>query len=250
MNIDGLGEKIVDQLVDLGVVKDFADLYKLDLETVAGLERKAEKSAQNLLDEIEASKKNDLARLIYGLGIRMVGGRTAQLLAAHFGSLETLGKASEEELTQVTEVGPKVAAAIVEFFSERANRSVIERLRAAGVNPKHERQALRSTRLVGKAFVFTGALARISREEAGALVAANGGKVANSVSKKTDYVVVGTDPGSKFEKARSLGVRILSEDEFESLLEGKLPVETSPEAPKELAAKPRARAKKSSKQPA
>jgi DNA ligase (NAD+) len=248
MNIDGLGEKIVDQLVDLGVVKDFADLYKLDVETVAGLERKAEKSAQNLLDEIEASKKNDLARLIYGLGIRMVGERTAQLLASRFGSLEALGKASEEELTQVTEVGPKVAAAIVEFFSERANRSVIERLRAAGVNPKHERQALRSTRLVGKAFVFTGALARISREEAGALVAANGGKVANSVSKKTDYVVVGADPGSKFEKARSLGVRILSEDEFESLLEGKLPLETSPEPPKESAAKPRARAKKSSKQ--
>ncbi len=244
MNIDGLGEKIVDQLVDSGMVKDFADLYHLDLEKVAALERMAEKSAQNLLDEIEASKKNDLARLIYGLGMRFVGERTAQLLAEHFGSLEALEKASEEELTQVTEVGPKVAASIVEFFSERANRKVIDRLRAAGVDPKHERQALRSTRLAGKSFVFTGALARRSREEAGALAAAHGGKVSNSVSKKTDYVVVGSDPGSKFDKAKELGVRILNEDEFDALLEGKLAEEPAADPPKKSAG--RARAKKNS----
>jgi DNA ligase (NAD+) len=128
MNIDGLGEKIVDQLVDSCMVKDFADLYHLDLEKVAALDRMAEKSAQNLLDEIDASKKNDLARLIYGLGMRFVGERTAQLLAEHFGSLEALEKATEEELTEVTEVGPKVAASIVEFFSERANRKIIDRL--------------------------------------------------------------------------------------------------------------------------
>ena len=244
MNIDGLGEKIVDQLVDSGMVKDFADLYHLDLEKLAALERMGEKSAENLLAEIEASKKNDLARLIYGLGMRFIGERTGQLLASHFGSMEALEKASEEELTQVTEVGPKVAASIVEFFSERANRKVIERLRAAGVDPKHERQALRSTLLAGKSFVFTGALARRSREEAGAEVAANGGKVTNTVTKKTDYVVVGSDPGSKFDKAKSLGVRVLTEDEFDALLEGKLAAEPPvADAPKKSAARRPARSK-------
>jgi DNA ligase (NAD+) len=218
MNIDGLGQKIVDQLVEKGLVKDFADLYHLKLTDVAALERRAEKSAQNLLDEIEASKKNDLARLIYAFGMRFVGERTAELLAQHFGSMEALAEASEAELMAVEEVGPKVAASIAEFFSERANRKVIERLRAAGVNPTHERQAPRSARLAGKSFVFTGALERRSREEAGALVAAHGGKVASSVSKSTNYVVVGTDPGSKFEKAKKLGVTILDEKEFESLV--------------------------------
>ncbi len=258
MNIDGLGDKIVDQLVDTGMVKDFADVYHLDLEKVAALDRMAEKSAQNLLEEIEASKKNDLARLIYALGMRFVmGERTGQLLAEHFGSLEALAKASEEELTEVTEVGPRVAASIVEFFSEKANRSVIERLRAAGVNPKHERQALRSTSLAGKSFVFTGALARRSREEAGAEVVANGGKVSSTVSKQTDYVVVGSDPGSKFDRAKSHGVRILNEDEFDALLAGKLAMEpaAAPKRAKDKSAGPKpsdkpapARSKKSSPQ--
>jgi DNA ligase (NAD+) len=224
MNIDGLGEKIVDQLVERGLVQDFADLYHLDLEKVAALERRAEKSAQNLLDEIQASKKNSLARLIYALGIRFVGERTGQLLAEHFGSLPALAEATEEQLTDVPEVGPKVAASIAEFFSERANRQVIERLRAAGLNPRHERTTPRSTRLAGSTFVFTGALARRSREEAGAQVVANGGKVSGSVSKKTSYVVVGADPGSKFDQAKSLGVTILTEDQFDALLEGKLTI--------------------------
>jgi DNA ligase (NAD+) len=221
MNIDGLGDKIVDQLVDKGMVKDFADLYHLKLEKVAELERMAEKSAQNLLDEIAASKKNSLARLIYALGIRFVGERTAQLLAAHFGSMDKLAEASEEELTGVTEVGPKVAEGILEFFSESANRKLIERLRAAGVNMKEERAAPKSSKFAGMTFVFTGTLANRTREEAEALVAAHGGKAGSSVSKKTSYVVVGADPGSKFDKAKTLGVPILDEAQFEKLLASK-----------------------------
>jgi len=221
MNIDGLGDKIVDQLVDKGIVKDFADLYHLKLERVADLDRMAEKSAQNLLDEIAASKKNSLARLIYALGIRFVGERTGQLLAAHFGSMDKLADASEEELTGVAEVGPKVAEGILEFFSESANRKLIEHLRAAGVNMKEERAALKSSKFEGMTFVFTGTLANRSREEAEALVAAHGGKAGSSVSKKTNYVVVGADPGSKFDKAKSLGVEILSEAQFEKLLSAK-----------------------------
>jgi len=224
MNIDGLGEKIVDQLVSTGMVKDFADLYHLDAEKLAALERMAEKSADNLLREIAASKSNDLSRLIYALGIRFVGERTAQLLAEHFGSMEALEKADEPGLTAVAEVGPKVASSIAEFFSERANRKVIERLREAGIDPQRARQETISSRLAGQSFVFTGTLARRSREEAGELVGRHGGKVVGSVSKNTDYVVVGSDPGSKYEKAKSLGVRTLSEDEFDALLDGKLAV--------------------------
>ena len=209
----------MDQLVDKGLVADVADLYlKLDLETLAGLERMAEKSAQNLLDEIEASKKNSLARLIYSLGIRFVGERTGQLLAEHFGSLDKLASATEEGLTEVAEVGPKVAASIAEFFSEPANREVIKKLRRAGLKMTEERRVPKDTTLAGKTFVFTGMLAHRSREEAAELVASHGGKVSSSVSKQTDYVVVGSEPGSKYDKAKSLGVSILDESAFEKLL--------------------------------
>ncbi len=218
MDIDGLGDKIVDQLVDRGMVKDVADLYALKLDDVAELERMGEKSAQNLLDEIAASKKNALARLIYALGIRMVGERTAQLLADHFSSLDELAKAKEEQLFEVGEVGPKVAAAIAEFFSEPANRQIIRKLEKAGVRPTAEKRVIKSHKLAGKSFVFTGGLANRSREDAGKLVMQHGGKVSGSVSKKTDYVVVGTEPGSKYDKAKSLGVPILTEAEFEKLL--------------------------------
>jgi len=218
MNIDGLGDKIVDQLVDKGMVKDVADLYTLKEDAVAELERMAEKSAQNLLEEIEASKKNSLARLIYALGIQFVGERTGQLLAEHFSSLEELAAAKEEELEEVPEVGPKVAASIVEFFSEAANRQLIKKLNKLGVHPTAEKRAVKSQKLAGKSFVFTGGLANRSREEAGEIVQQHGGKVSGSVSKKTDYVVVGTDPGSKYDKAKELGLTILSESEFEKLL--------------------------------
>jgi DNA ligase (NAD+) len=218
MNIDGLGEKIVDQLVDKGLVKDVADLYELKLEDVAALVRMAEKSAQNLLEEIKASKKNSLARVIYALGIRFVGERTGQLLAEQFSSLEELAAAEDEQLVEVPEIGPKVAASIVEFFSETANRQLIKKLHKAGVRPTAEKRLLKSDKFGGKSFVFTGGLANRSREQAGEIVQQNGGKVSGSVSKKTDYVVVGTDPGSKYDKARELGVNILTETEFEKLL--------------------------------
>jgi DNA ligase (NAD+) len=218
MDIDGLGDKIVDQLVDKGMVKDVADLYALKLNDVAELERMGEKSAENLLDEIAASKKNSLARLIYALGMRMVGERTAELLADHFSSLEELAAAKEEQLFEVGEVGPKVAAAIAEFFSEPANRQIIRKLEKAGVRPTAEKRVIKSQKLAGKSFVFTGGLGNRSREDAGKLVVQHGGKVSGSVSKKTDYVVVGTEPGSKYDKAKSLGVPILTEAEFEKLI--------------------------------
>jgi DNA ligase (NAD+) len=218
MNIDGLGDKIVDQLINGNLVKDFADLYRIDLETLAGLERMAKKSAQNLLDEIEASKRNSLARLIYAIGIPFVGERTAQLLSAHFGEMDRLAAASAEQLIEVGEVGPKIAEGVREFFSEAANRKLIEHLRAVGVNMQEKRPAPVDAKLVGKTFVFTGTLANRSREEAEALVAAHGGKAVSSVSKKTSYVVVGTDPGSKYDKAKSLNLSIVDEAAFERLL--------------------------------
>ena len=218
MDINGLGDKIVDQLVDKGMVKDVADLYTLKLDTVAELERMGEKSAQNLLEQIAASKKHTLARLIYALGIRMVGERTGQLLAEHFSSLDELAQAKEEQLFEVTEVGPKVAAAIAEFFSESANRKIIKKLDKAGVRPTAEKRVVKSQKFAGKSFVFTGALANRSREEAGQLVMQHGAKVSSSVSKKTDYVVVGTDPGSKYDKAKELSIPVLTEGEFEKLL--------------------------------
>ena len=217
MNIDGLGDKIVDQLVDKGLVKDVADLYALKEEEVAGLERMAEKSAQNLLEEIAASKKNSLARLIYALGMRFVGERTGQLLAEHFSSLEELAAAKEEQLVEVSEVGPKVAASIAEFFSEAANRQLVKKLHKTGVRPTAEKRQVKSDKFAGKSFVFTGGLANRSREEAGEIVQQHGGKVSGSVSKKTDYVDVGTDPGSKYDKAKELEVPILTETEFEKL---------------------------------
>jgi DNA ligase (NAD+) len=218
MDINGLGDKIVDQLVDKGMVRDVADLYSLKLDALSELERMGEKSAQNLVDQIAASKKNSLARLIYALGIRMVGERTAELLAERFSSLDELAEATEEQLFEVTEVGPKVAAAIAEFFSEPANQKIIKKLDKAGVRPTAEKRVIKSQKFAGKSFVFTGALANRSREEAGQLVMQHGGKVSGSVSKKTDYVVVGGDPGSKYDKAKELGVLVLTELEFDKLV--------------------------------
>jgi DNA ligase (NAD+) len=218
MDIDGLGEKIVDQLVDRGIVKDVADLYTLTVDQLSNLDRMAEKSARNLLDEINASKKNSLARLIHALGILFVGERTGQLLAERFSSLDEFAAATQEQLESVPEVGPKVSSSIVEFFSEPANRNIIKKLHKAGVRPTVEKREIKSQKFAGKSFVFTGSLAKRSREEAGELVLQHGGKLSNSVSKKTDYVVVGSDPGSKLDKAKDLNVQVLTESEFDKLL--------------------------------
>jgi DNA ligase (NAD+) len=211
----------VDQLIEQGLARDVADLYLLKLEQLVALERFAEKSARNLLDEIAASKKNSLARLIYALGISFVGERTGELLAGHFSSVEELAAANQEQLEEVAEVGPKVAAAITEFFSEPANMRLIKKLHKAGVHPTMEKREVKSDKFAGKSFVFTGGLANRSREEAAELVKQHGGTISGSVSKKTSYVVVGTDPGSKHDKAKTLGVPILSEKEFEKLLAAK-----------------------------
>jgi DNA ligase (NAD+) len=218
MDIDGLGDKIVDQLVSKGLVKDVADLYSLELEDLTALDRMGEKSAQNLLDEIAASKKNALSRVIYALGIRMVGERTGQLLAAHFSSLDDLAGADEEKLLEVGEVGPKIAAVIAEFFSEPANQKLIRKLDKVGLRPAGEKRVVKSQKFAGKSFVFTGGLANRSREDAAQMVVQHGGKISGSVSKKTSYVVVGSDPGSKYDKAKELAVPILSESEFEKLV--------------------------------
>jgi len=219
MGIDGLGEALVDQLVDRGLVKDAADLYALTQDQLAALERMGKKSAANLISEIERSKKVDLARVIFAVGIPFVGERTAQLLAEHFGSFERLAKASEVELEQVHEIGPKTAQGIVEFFAEERNRKLIEKLRAAGVRMEQEKAVKKGPQpLAGKQFVLTGTLPHYSRDEASRMIEEAGGRVVGSVSKRTDYVVVGAEPGSKLEKARSLGVKTIDEDELLKLL--------------------------------
>jgi DNA ligase (NAD+) len=220
MNIDGLGEALVDQLVDKGLVHDVADLYRLTHEQVANLERMGDKSASNLRQEIENSKKASLARLIFALGIRFVGERTGQLLADHFDSLDKLAKASEAELLEVEEVGPRVAESILEFFREPQNLKVIEKLRNAGLQFEQAKVHRPEGNLAGKQFVLTGTLPRYSRDQAKKMIEEAGGRVTGSVSKKTDYVVVGADPGSKLDKARALGVKTIEEGELLKLLGG------------------------------
>jgi DNA ligase (NAD+) len=217
MNIEGMGDALVNQLVDAGLVKSVADIYDLTEEQLTNLERMGKKSAQNLRREIENSKKLPLERVIYGLGIRMVGERTAQFLAEHFGSMDALMKASEEELQAVSEIGPRVSQSIREFFDEPKNVALVERLRKAGLTFSGEKKQ-RGTALAGKTFVLTGALERHTRDEAKKMIEDAGGKVAGSVSKKTDYVVAGAEAGSKLDKARELGVAVIGEKEMEGLV--------------------------------
>jgi DNA ligase (NAD+) len=220
MDIDGLGDKLVDQLVDTHIVGNPADLYKLGLAAIINLERMGEKSAVNLLAAIEHSKLTTLARFIYALGIRNVGEATAKDLAQHFGSLDNLIAADAESLQKVQDVGPVVAQSITDFLAEAHNREVIEQLRASGVHwDEHQPRPEASLPLSGKTFVLTGTLQSMPREQAKEKLEALGAKVAGSVSKKTDYVVAGVEAGSKLDKARELGVAVLDEQQFLALLE-------------------------------
>jgi DNA ligase (NAD+) len=217
MNIDGMGDALVNQLTERGLVKNVADIYQLTKGDLLSLERMGDKSAQNILDEIENSKKLPLERLIYGLGIRMVGERTAQFLAEDFGSMEALERATVEELQNVNEVGPRIAESIVEFFGVAANRKLIERLREAGLTLTGKKKQ-RGTKLAGKTFVLTGTLAHFTRDEAKKMIEDAGGKVTGSVSKKTDYVIAGAAAGSKLDKAKDFGVKVVDEKEMEKIL--------------------------------
>lgn len=220
MDIEGLGDKLVEQLVDASIVKTPADLYKLGILALANLERMGEKSAQNLLAAIEKSRNTTLARFIFALGIRNVGEATAKDLARHFGSLDALLAADEGALQQVPDVGPVVAKCIAEFFAEAHNVEVVEQLRAAGLRWEEGAPAApASGSVAGLTFVITGTLPTLSRDEAKALIEAHGGKVSGSVSKKTDYLVAGAEAGSKLAKAQDLGVDIVDEDGLRRLLE-------------------------------
>jgi DNA ligase (NAD+) len=219
MDIEGLGEKLVDQLVNNGMVHTAADLFRLDMARIANLDRMAEKSAANLLAAIEKSKHTTLARFVFALGIRNVGEATARDLARFFGSLDRLMSADEEQLTQVPDVGEIVAESIRQFFAEPHNQEVIEELRNAGVVwEEHAPAKAEAGPLLGKTLVLTGTLPRLSREAAKERIEAAGGKVAGSVSKKTDYVVAGAEAGSKLTRAQELGITILDEETLLSML--------------------------------
>ena len=219
MDIEGLGEKLVEQLVDGDYVRTPADLYRLDATTLAGLERMAEKSAANLLEAIARSRETTLSRFIYALGIRNVGETTAKDLARHFAALDVLLDADEETLMQVNEVGPVVARSFRQFCSEAHNREVIRQLLDAGISwPVETAAADRPRPLAGKVFVLTGTLPGMSRDAAKALIEQAGGKVSGSVSKKTDYVVAGAEAGSKLTKAQELGVTVIDEVALRGIL--------------------------------
>lgn len=217
MDIEGLGEVLIEKLVDLGIVKTVADLYDLELQTLVDLERMAEKSAQNVLDQIDASKQRGLQRLLFGLDIRHVGERYSKILAKHFRSIDILASASVEELDEIHEIGLAVAVSVHNFFRNPRNQEIIERLKAAGVKMEIEGDGAAGfdENFEGKTFVLTGKLEQFTRDEASLIIEKKGGRVSSSVSKKTDYVVAGTDAGSKLTKAESLGVTVLSEEDFE-----------------------------------
>ena len=221
MDIEGLGDKLVDQLVDGGLIRTLPELYTLGLAKLTALDRMANKSAANILAGLEKSKTTSLARFLYALGIRHVGETTAKDLALHFGGIDRVMDARVEQLLEVNDVGPVVAHSLRTFFDQAHNREVVEQLRAAGITwPEHDGRAASAAPLplAGRTFVLTGTLPVLTRDEAKALVEAAGGKVAGSVSKKTHFVVAGAEAGSKLDKARELGVAVLDEDGLRALL--------------------------------
>jgi DNA ligase (NAD+) len=212
----------VDQLVDAGVVNTLPDLYRLGLTALAALDRMAEKSAQNLLEALQKSKQTTLPRFLFGMGIRHVGEATAKALARHFGKLDAVMDASEDQLLEVADVGPIVAQSIRTFFDQAHNREVVEQLRACGLTWEEGEPAVLAPKpLAGKTFVLTGTFPTLSRDQAKDLLEAAGAKVAGSVSKKTDYVVAGAEAGSKLDKAQALGVVVIDEAAMNALLQGK-----------------------------
>lgn len=223
MDIEGLGSALVEQLVDKGLVKNIADIYRLKMEQLIQLERMGKKSSQNLLNAIEASKSRPLSALIFGLGIRHVGQHLAEVLAEHFGSIDKLMNATIDELTSIPEVGPIVAKSIIDFFTTKENLKLIEDLRNLGVRMEEEKPAVEESGdiLKGKTFVVTGTLKNFTRDQIEAKIKSLGGKTTSSVSKNTDYLIVGENPGSKLEKAQKLGIKIISEDEFLEMISEK-----------------------------
>jgi DNA ligase (NAD+) len=216
MDIDGLGVKLIGQLVNKGLVKDVADIYYIKKEELIALERMADKSAQNIIDAIEGSKAKPLGKFLFALGIRHVGEHISEVLARRYPHMEDLFHLSEEELQEVNEVGPEVAASVVHFFRDRRNEESIERLKRAGVKPI-EPQLIGRGKLAGKVFVFTGTLKSYGRDEARDRVESLGGVTTSSLSKKVDFVVAGEDPGSKVDRAKELGIKTLTEDEFKNM---------------------------------
>ena len=218
MDIEGLGSSIVDSLIEKGLIRSPSDIYFLTEDQLASLWKSGKVAAKKLLSAIEASKQQDVGRLIYALGIRQVGAKTGKVLATHFGNMDALMNASVEELTQVSDVGAVTARNISDWFAQPQSRSQIERLRDAGVNFESKR-VITDTRFAGKTFVLTGALNKFTREEATEKIEYFGGKAAGSVSKKTSYVVVGENAGSKERKARELGIPILTEQQFLEMIQ-------------------------------
>ena len=222
MDIEGLGPAIIDQLVEKGLIKDISDLYFLKRDDLISLERRAEKSADNLLDAIEKSKKKSLPNLIYGLGIRYVGVHTSEVITRYYPTLDKFKTASLEELVGIKEIGPKIAESIILFFKEKKNLAIIERLRSAGLNFGQEEEKIKEEKrvriLAGKQFVLTGTLKDFTRTQSTEIISELGGRVTGSVSKKTDYVVAGEDPGSKYQKAQELCVPIINEEEFKKII--------------------------------
>jgi DNA ligase (NAD+) len=217
MDIEGLGWQTVTALLDGGLITDYASIYELTEEQVAALERKGEKSAKKLIENIENSKRNELSRLVFALGIPMIGERAAKILAEHFGSIEAIMDAQTEELVGIHEVGPKVAESITSYFAVPANRERIQKMQRLGVAPTHIPRAT-GNRLAGKTVVVTGTLTKFSRDEIHKIIEREGGKPSSSVSSKTSYLLAGEAAGSKLEKAKTLGVEVLSEDEFLTLV--------------------------------
>jgi DNA ligase (NAD+) len=218
MDIEGLGESLADQLLRSGLVNDVADIFTLKLESLLTLERMGEKSATKLLENIERAKSRPLGRILFALGIRHVGDVAAELLAGHFGSIDALIAASQEELASVPTIGPKIAESVYEYLHDEQNLALIEKLRAAGVKLTGEKKAAREGPLKGLTIVVTGSLTRWSRNEIESLIKREGGAIGSAVTKKTDYVVAGENPGSKLAKAAEYNVKVVDEAGFEAVL--------------------------------